>query len=414
MWVHFIPDEIIMQRPSLLLLQCWSRKYNQDITGLITVIEQLESLNLDKSLDTGLLAEMNTFRGLICFYNKELDKSLHFNRRSFEHLPDIYEAAIGEARFYYAWALFMNGQPAEAYAHIDRSMQQCIAKGQHRCLLHLYGTKAFVYLTGGDLEQARVASNEMLRLTAGNSSCLYENGWSKYYLGLIHYLQNQLEEASNLFEQIIEENHIINYKGIIDTLSALVYMKERLGHPAQADTYLQKLEEFTSKLSIPTHRAASGSCRVRLQLMRNSGTPVNKPEHLPVNMEEMLVWQDTCLTAYPRWLLHSTNPSLLEAAAKELENLQAYSASINNSLRGIELAVLQAIAQYKLGAPDKAQQHLEFALRKAMPGRIYKFFLEAPHEITDLLREFKGHDDLAAFAMELLKIYQNPRTIQNR
>ncbi|MDX5584296.1 MAG: LuxR C-terminal-related transcriptional regulator, partial [Aureibaculum sp.] len=409
MWVRFIPDDVITQTPSLLLLQCWSRKSSQDIAGLIPLIERLESLDMEMPLDTELRAELDAFRGILCFYNKELDKSMHFCHRSFENLPDTYDAAIAEPKFYYSWALFMKGQPAEAHAHIDRSIQQCMAKGQHNGHFRLLGTRVFIYLTAADLEQAMVSSNEIYRQTTGNSTRLFENAWGKYYIGLINYYQDHLEEASNLFEQVIEENYINNHRAIIDALSALVYIKERLGHPAQADAYLHRLKEFTKDLFIPAHRAASDSCHVRLQLMRNSGAPIKKPQHLPVNMEEMLHWQESVLSAYPRWLLHSKNKSQLRFAVKEIEKLQAYSASINNSIRDIELAILQAIAQHKLGAPDKAQKQLEFALRKARPSRIIKFFIEAPDELVDLLREFKGDEDLAEFAMKLLATYKSAR-----
>jgi len=413
MWIRFIPDEVIAQTPSLLLLQCWTCRLYQDIEGLFSLIERLESLNLEMPLDIELLAELDAFRGLLFFYNKELDDSIKFNRRSFEHLPDTYESAIGETKLYYAWALGMKGQSAEAHASIDRSMHQSITKGQQICLIRLYAARVWVFLMDGDTVKAMEAGKDVFRLTSGINSHLYAHSWSKYYMGLNYYYQNHLEEASNLFEQIIEENQINNHKAIIDTLSALVCIKERMGHPAQADAYLQKLKEFVKDLSIPTHRAASGCCQVRLQLMRNTGEPIKMPEHLPVNVDEMLAWQDTVLSAYPRWLLHSTDPSQLKLAATELKKLQVYSASINSTIRDIELTMLQAIAQHKLGAPDKAQEHFEFALRKALPGRITKFFMEAPDELTELLREFKGHEDLAEFAMELLETYQSSRISKN-
>jgi hypothetical protein len=99
--------------------------------------------------------------------------------------------------------------------------------------LRLLMALCFVYLQSGQLEQVRLTAEVMLPL-ATEGGLVIPRCWAHYFLGIAHYQQNDLDEARQHFDVVIQSRHITQALTMIGSLFGLVLTQQALGENAEA------------------------------------------------------------------------------------------------------------------------------------------------------------------------------------
>jgi len=370
------------------------------------VIDAVESLISDESVEQSLLGEIDFFRGYIDYFRNEGSSSLKHLEDALKRVPETYHEIRGQIQILHGLASQMQGRKEKAVKALNNLLRH-YQPSQKAKKTRLLVSLVYIHIIAGELEEALLA-NQQLYNFAIKGNYAYSKAWSEYLRGLICFHRNDLEEAIEYFRRVIEGKYILHTRAAVDSMAGLAYSYQTMQQSDKANDTMQLLLQYVSSLNDPTYSMIARSCQARLSIMQ--GEPKSAISWLqasPPPVENMVWWLEIPALTYCRTLLaEGSNASLKEAENKLQEYLQLNQDN-HNTCQMIEISTLLAMIYQRQKKGNKALTVLKHAINMAQPGGLIRPFIELGSPMVELLRQLAKQQKSRGFARQLLVAFRH-------
>jgi len=407
-WLSYLPNEVINQRPGLLLIQLWLHEFHYDFEPIPPLLQQLDDLLEAKTVDLATLGQREFFQGVPLFWQGQAQPSMEHFERSLALTPPENESVRASVTLYLAVAKQMAGlgeETARTYQMwLNQERKDSVLKGR------LLGALVFVHYLSGQLAPVSYYANQLLELgqRLDNAFIL---GWSHFVLGHIHFDWQMLDVAASHFSQAIRYKHFLDRIPRVESYFGLALSYQGLGRGEEADQIMQQFMIDTEEYPNPGSALFARSAQMRLAILRNDMEKVRYLQHVidfSSDRGTMLFWLELPRITECRFFIAQGTPSSLKKAVRLLTEHLQFARSTHNVLQQIVILPLLAAAYEKLNQRQKAIQTLSDAVTLAEPGGLIHPFLEPAPEMIRLFGRLKQRGETREFISQIINALPTP------
>jgi LuxR family maltose regulon positive regulatory protein len=409
-WLSMLPPKIIQQRPRLLLAQAWGLYNTHKMLEIPPLLEKLESLLVNKSVDESLLGEINFYRGfMLTVFEGDAEGALIELKTARKRLSRLTPPVIaGEVEVLAAVASQMVGEERQAIRYIDQEIKTTYSwKGL--VFSRLVSGPVFIHLLSGNLP-AVIPAAQRFTAVCRKSGIVDSDSeiWSRYLRANADFQSYHLDEALLGFQYVAEKRDFVHRKAAIEAQAGLVLTYQTMQCPEAAVHAMKQLMAFAEDTEEQEHLVVAQSCRARLLLLQENLKPAidwarsfNEEAHAP----SMLMWLETPVITRLKVIVATGNFEGVQLASALLVELSQSAEAVHNTYHVIEIMVLQSIALERLGRKDDALKMLQRVIKLAEPGIWIWPFVELGRPMAKLLEclvEQKGVSDYLQLLLDKL------------
>ena len=413
-WLSKLPEEIKRRRPALLLAQAWVAYFTFQLWKIPPLLESIESLLDEESMEESLRGEIDFFWGHHWFWMGRTAQSLEFLQRALERVPVTHDQVRGEIEVFWAMAGQLTGrnqqvlQALKDWLYHEETLYS-VRSGR------LLGGFIFVFSLSGELSAAEEAARQ-LGYVAAKSGNIFIKTWLFYVHGFIHYFRNELEKAAEFFELVVKGRYFLYTRAVVDAMAGLAFTYQALGRPDKATATVEMFLELARKTSDPIYGAIARSCQAHLALLQDDLQTAER--WLRINdqtpgLDVMLFWLEIPRVTECRTLIARGTADRLREAENRLNDFLQEDEMPYNIRQSIELLLLKAVAHYKQVRMDlspsvnsaQGQALLEQAVRLAAPDGWMRPFLELEATIAGPLHELAQRGVAPKFIERILATF---------
>ena len=399
-WLELFSPQFYAQAPALWMIKA-SVLMNQFRLGEL-------DLMLDRLAGHGDYApEVAALRCQTYFWQGDAEQSLHLARQALETLPPDNIHAYGNALIFLALALQMRGAKEEGF---ERLMYELSNAAKSNAVLT---TRALLALTGanwaaGNLDYVNRFAQRLLDV--GEQNYLPSSRtWGHYFLGCTHYWRNELEQAERQFGAVVEQPLGAHGMVIMHSHFGLGLTYKAQGRSAEAQDVVEAVHVWAAEsgdLSF-VRQAEAFAARVSLLQGKQAAAFVWTSRYVETPPRLPMYFLESPLLILARISLAQGSASQLERAAKVLAALRSFLVSTHNSLRMLDVLVLEALLHKARRQPELALDTLRQALALAEPAKIVRPFVDIGPDMATLLHEAAKQGSSAAYAAQLLAAFSH-------
>jgi LuxR family maltose regulon positive regulatory protein len=421
-WLNLLPEEVIQQRPELLMIRIWTLHFLWQLDQLPPLFQQVEAL-LDAEVGASLpvddlrvlRAQIYALRAQQAFFSNQTTWAIDLCREALTLIPPSWTFVRGAMMLYLGMCMQSNGQALAAERLILNEYESHGDKNDVFAL-RLLNTLGFIYLNTGQLEQARQIARVLLQGATHNKLAILKN-WGDYFPGVVHYQHNELEAAAQHFTQIVENRFTVILTAYRDAVAGLALIHQIKGESAEAWRMVESISQFDLELrgkeDIRTH-----SIRARLHLMQgdleSAGAWVDSIVDPPPDMA--LLWLEEPQVTRARILVARGTPTDLQLALQVLGVLYEIAERTHNTRYKIEILALHALALDALASRALGQDsrvetsagdaELKQALDLARPGGFIRVFVDLGKPMQAMLLRLEKQGHSAQMIRSILAAFQ--------
>jgi LuxR family maltose regulon positive regulatory protein len=413
-WMELLPDNIIMQRPGLLLARCWCLHREFKLPATVPLFESaavfLETpepnpdLDLTEEEQHTLLGEIYGLRSQVLYFLGQFEPSVMFADQSLAQLPETFPYGRSGALLYWALHCHALGRGKEA---TSRLYQVIRAEPEvSPFTMHLYNGLCYIHRSTADFPRLSQVGQDYL-IAAQKADLSESVAFAHYQLGILHYEWNELETARHHFETVVNLRyyaHELSYHSSLQGL-ALVYLAQNQLEKVQ-DT-IAAAHEFAQQTESHLLLAGSRSFQARLLLLQGDLARADRESQAAYTgsqLEPMLLFEIPALTRAKVLVARATSESLQQATIL-LDELLAHAKNTHFVWREIEIGALQALVLAKQGHTGEALSCLEQVVTLARPGWLVRTFVDLGSPLADLLRQLVNQGVAVEYLNQVLAIF---------
>jgi LuxR family maltose regulon positive regulatory protein len=385
-WMSMFPEELVHKRPELLMALIWIRNYHFDFASIQMYLAKMTQLPNNEIENQTIRGEVELFHGILYFLKNDSARSLLHLENALKILPESYLEAHGQIEVYYCLANQMQGNIQGAITRLNDLLHK-LKKDSSILKTRAQVTLAYVHIIAGCLPDVLMA-NRLLREYSLKNNYMFAEVWSLYLPGLVHFYQNNLDQAIMCFQEVEKKRHSMNTRAAVDAMTGLALAYQAKGQHEQAYTTIEELLDYIAPFSDPTYLMIARSCQVRLAILNNQLNSATSWLHqASPPAENMLFWLEIPSVTYCKALLAEGSAISIEASASKLEELLKLNQNNHNVCWTIQIMPLLALAYEKLGRHDEALDMLKKAVELANSGGWVRPFVELGTPMADLLKQ---------------------------
>lgn len=410
--LSLLPEPLRRQRPALLLAQAWVLGLQEKIAAIVPLVQAVAAMvgDPESSVPEADRLTIGAIVGVMQAYallwrTPQAAGSLALARQAQADLPADYFYARSVAYYTEALALYFSGGKAEAVALLQRVVEAPDepATVKVRALIGL----ATIYRVAGPrlaLEQTLLYYQKLANENHLATSAL----WARYFLGSLHYERNELEQAIEQFEAVVEQRYNAHYECLRSSLLDLALAYQAQGRTRDAEATARKLAQIGLEFSMDT-AVQRRSVEVRLALARHD---VDEALRGAAQIDAVLPTEPLLLSDVPAI---TRAQALLAGGANERRQALAMLADLADLADAthtlwplVRILALQAVGLAADGRDAEALAKLERAVAVAEPIGLIRTFVDIGPRLAPLLQRLLDagvapaylRQALAAFAAE--------------
>ncbi len=408
-WLSRLPDDIIQQRPGLLMARAWVSNFQGAFWAIPPILQKLESfIDPEDTTAQGLWGELDFFKGICSFWEGQGERSMKLLRHALERIPQAHIGVRNSAEIYFGVASQSAGQGETIVQSYQKMLyherSESTRKGR------LLGTLIFIHLLSGNLFQAHDASRQLLDMVASTNNS-YLDAWGLYLLAHANYRWNKLETACDYFAQAVGKRYFLNMTAPFDSYAGLIFSYQAIQQAGKADDTIKLMLEYGRQAENPDYVALVRSCQARLSLLQGDVESAGQwleTVDLSSDTGTTLFWLEVPRITQCRVLLAQSSEDSLREATEKLRKHWQFSRATHNTPHMIEISLLQALAYQKQGQHDEALAAVERAVTLARPGGWVRPFVELGPEMASLLKCLNARENIAAeYISQLLDAFKD-------
>jgi LuxR family transcriptional regulator, maltose regulon positive regulatory protein len=383
-----LPEEIIAERPVLLLARAWLMWMLQRVDLLPNLLHQAEmrlnvvELEHGEPRPTWVQGWIDALWSLIHFLQWDFEAGLARCENALALVPSGHVYVRGMATIFYVQALHHLGSPHEALAYC----MHALANEQEE-------TRQRIAIAPGALAQSR---GDLAALVAAGETCLRSapqrtisklQGFGNLYLGIAAYEQNNLAVAKGHFESVYQDRFGAPSNLVFDSLCGLALTCQALGDGAGAVQWGATLLEFTADLQDSYLMAAAHWFQCRLAVQRGAALVMPSGHRWCIGRTSSLQYRWTELPdlTYARLLVAQASRASLNEAVELLRSMLDRCQRYHLCWRQIEVLAVLALALEAQGHETLARDTLSMALTLAQPLHLVRTFVNLGRPMAQLL-----------------------------
>jgi LuxR family maltose regulon positive regulatory protein len=406
-WLAKLPDDIVQQRPMLLLARAWVLYHHFTLHAIPPVLETIEKILGVDATTQPIWGEVDFFWGHHWFWQGQTAQSLELFNRSLERIPRTSSLARSDAELFWGLANQMSGRENDAVQQLNQWLyyNQALTPGHQTKLL---GSLAFIYLLTGELNEATRVVQQIQELAAKYDN-LYILAWTSYLEGMIHYFRNDLKNAARCFDYAVKNRYVLHNAAAVDSLAGLALTYQALVQPESAEATMAQLHEFSQEIYQPANKTIACSCQARLSLLQGDLISAIRWISLAdLNTDRGIMFyflEIPRLTDCRVLIAKDTSASLAEATQK-LKGYEQQNINEHNTHQLIDILLLQAQAYQKQSQSDQALGALARAITLAEPGGWIRPFLELGTEMVQHLTRLVDKQGSTKYINKILAVFE--------
>ena len=385
-WLSKLPDDVISNRPELLISKAWMHMYNFDVEALSPIMDRIDDLMKQGSGEHLFSGEVAYFRGHSSI--KEFQdgaKGLEYLEQALKLISINKVAFRAETELLFGIAGQMQGQSTRVIKQVKHWLNESISLAPLRetRLLLVLKLISFIELK---LEEAAIYFDRCRSISKlhGLEDSL---SWCNYLEGLVLLQKGDLKGAIDLLEKVKNKRFFFHAKAAMDAMIALTIAYQMDGQSQSAKKTILVLEEFNQSLGAYFSDLVN-SCKARLGILQGNGSLVNHWSVTnPCNPSmATLFWFEIICATRCRLLIADGSDRNLREAEKILTKFEEKNVESKNTLHLIDILALQAILYYKQEKFEMAFTALEKSLALAESCEFVFPFLESGALMMSLIK----------------------------
>lgn len=388
-WLTWLPQDLIEQRPGLLMARLWLNHFRGRITyaPLLTRIETLlndPATAPDATAAASLRAEMQVLASQWAYLNNQPQVAIDIGEQAVASLPLDRLFARGLAQIHIIGGLQALGR--------DEEIERRLAVENYRDHLDAYTSRLAIAdilarVNAASWERCEDVARWLLKASQTKSFVL-GLAWSHYGLGMASFERNYLDAAFQHFSSVADLIYGAHLHSVVSSLLALAYIHHAQGRPERADAVIEEADRVAAEANAADLLEQVRATRARLAVMRGDVDTALRliaplPE-APAAPRYMIWLESPPITRVRVWLAQGERESLARAETTLAQLLVGIRAG-HIVRREIELLVLTALADEQAGRRERAVDHLGQAVQLAETRDSVRVFVEAGRPLVPLL-----------------------------
>ncbi len=396
-WLSKIPNQYIQQSPQLLLAKAWVAVLESAIWALPPILDNVEALLEDAPSDATLVGEVALFKGILLFWDSQGEQSLTVLQQALQKVPFEHTGARNEAIIYIAVASQATGAGKGIIQEYRQKIYLETTDSIYKA--RLLGSLVFVHLLSGELNEAKIISEQILDVAVDSHNVFIE-AWSYYFLGYIYFQWNELQTAVSYFQQAVQKRYVLDVNAPMDNYAGLIFAYQALGQVDNANETMAESLAFAQQANNPGYLMLARSIQTRLALLQGdialavSGSNNND---ITEDVGTMLFWIEMPRLTYCRLLVAPNTETTLRQATENLTTIWQLAQRTHNTPQMLTTLLLQTVAYQKQAQLADALDKLQQALLLARDGGWIRPFIEVEFELAPLLTQLPSHKATASF-----------------
>lgn len=406
-WLSLLPDDIVQKHPELLLAQAWIYVYHYDYGLIPVVLELAESLLSTYPNRQALSGEINLFKGITLFFQGDSELSLKCLEDARVKIPATQDYTRAAADQFWALTGHMQGQEERVVAELTDLLQTGWLGDIRK--IRVMAILVTEHILSGDLTVAFNMGKQLKKIAIRTNSNYYII-CSLYFLGLIHFCRNELDQSIDHLSQAAELGCIIFSRANADYLGALALAYQAKQLTEEADASMERLDEYIQSLNNPVFLEIAHSFLSRLTLMKGkvpATTGVSIEKRQP-NNSPMLFWLETPDITLCRGLIAAGSDMDLKKAEHTLKEYHRLCRTQHNTFQMIFILPLLSIVYERQGRLDEALRVMEKAVNLGCRGGFIRPFLESGPVIAGLLKKLADKNIAVEYIGQILTAFSQP------
>ena len=383
-----LPDEVIAQRPLLLMAQAWLLSVQQRMTSVPDLLTQAEDLMRQREQDHWRQSPAwlaGWVQGLWCLIHLmrwEMNAAIAAAQKALAVTPIGHVYVRGVTTVYYALALRGAGRYNEALAYCAQAVIGEQEEAQHR-ILAAHGMLATYH---GDLHDLMAAGDQNLR-AGGAWKPSKPHAWGHLFLGVAHYEQNHLEEARVHFLATYEDRYGGATVVGLDAALGMALTLSAQGDRAGALFWADKLTELANEAENVYLIAAAQWFQCRLALLAGHVPPIPSAHLWCLGKAPPFQyrWAEFPDLTYALLLLAQGKRSDLAEVEQRMRQLAEFCTRHHMYWRQMDALAVLALAQQAQGNTPAALTSLAAALSLAEEQPYVRTFVDLGPQMARLL-----------------------------
>jgi len=403
-WLSLLPDEIVRQRPLLLLAKAWVLNFEFELRAIPPLLEAIETL-CGRESDQFPQEEIDLFHGILSFWEGRGEIAIALLHSALERTPPEHTGVVNEIIIYLAVSMQIAGQGRTGVQTFRRQFYEEVSEGPRK--IRLLGAIAFIHMLSGELFEAEKAIRQMEDM-ANRTENVHVKAWSSYLQGIVHFQWNNLEAAGHHFSQALKNKFILDAGADMDSCAGLIFSYQGMQQPDKAKATMNRMMAFAQESGRADSLARAHSAEARLSLLQGeieSAVRILETTDFSSDSGTMLFWLDVPRITQCRVMIDPKSGSALSAAADKIREYLQFSRATHNTPQTIELLLLQTRVYQKQGRVDEALAVLEQAVALGRRGGYIRPFVNMGTEMADLLTRILKRGKAVHYIGRILKAF---------
>lgn len=412
-WLSLLPDDIVHQRPALLLAKSWVLNFQFALWEIPPLLGAIGTLlgGKAKELPEG---EIDLFNGIFLFWEGRGERSLELLGRALERIPAANIGIRNEAEIYFAISGQIAGQGKKTVQTYRRKFYNETSEGTRK--MRLLGSLIFIHLLSGELVEADEATRQLKDMTTRIYNVHIE-AWASYLQGIIHYQWNNLEDASHHFSQAVENRFALDAYSDIDSYAGLILSYQAMKQTDKANQTMNQMIEFAQDTSNPDCLPRARSAQARLRLLQGdfeSAVRWLETTDFSFDTGTMVFWLEVPRITQCRVLIARESEAGLGEVTEKLREHMQFNQATHNPPQMIEILLLQTMACQKQGQTDEALTVLEHAVTLARSGGYIRPFVNLRKQMAELLTRLLQQGKAVDYIKRILVAFDAYESVDDR
>ena len=411
-WMESLPDEVIWQRPRLLVTMGWLLYRHWRMNALDAVSNRLADNLENKATDINP-AEFSLMQGHLLIFRaatsfnlrNDLRNTLNYAEDALQLLPASEPGAQGIAIFYQTFALVGLAQKETATERLNQIIRNPSPSGPAK-IQAFVALAMLSHLTNNLVQMDQVAQQFAAKPFQGQSV----NGPANWFLGAVKFEKNLLDSAEEHIIIMIRQRHLMNFGGIFFAWLHLVRIKQIQGKYEEAQAQLDDLKIYTMRLNHAFFLRYLTALQALQWLHQGDRMAAYRWAHAfqPDERDDPLFGHDTPLLMWARIFIATGEKADKENVREFLQNNLTKLENTQFTRRKIQLLTHLASVFVALGDKVKASQHLYKALILAQPGGAIRSFADVGESLIPLLHQLQQDGIAPNHISEILAAFPGP------
>lgn len=405
-----LPDEVIAQRPVLLMAQAWLLSVMQRMDLVPNLLQQAEDL-LRQQMEVGnwrqsppwLEGWIHALWCMVHLLRWDMEAAIGHAQQALKLVPISHVYVRGVTTVYYTLALRSAGRYDEALAICAQALGgEEEEETQHRVL----GAFGMLATYEGDLYGMAAAGERNLR-ASGAWKMSRPHAWGHLFLGVAEYEQNNLQAAQSHFLAAYEDRFGGATVLGLDSCYGLAVTTLALGDSGGAHYWAEKMTALAHEVDNVYLIATAQWFACRLELAKDNVPPIPSAHLWCLGKAPAFQyrWAEFPDLTYARLLIaQGTRPDLAEAV-EVLQRTAEFSARYHLHWRQIEALAVLALAQAAQGHESTALETLAAAIEQAQPQPYTRTFVDLGPPMASLLYKLAQSGVAAEYIGRLLAAF---------